>query len=509
MSTAAAGEVKHRGLIALSAMLATIMQALDTTIANVALPHMQGSLSAAQDQIAWVLTSYIVAAAIATPLTGWLAGRFGRKRLFLIAVGGFTLTSVLCGIATTLEQILLYRLLQGVFGASLVPLSQALMLDINPPEKHGQAMAIWGAGIMVGPILGPTLGGWLTESWNWRWVFYINLPVGVLAFAGIWIFVQETQRDLSRRFDLFGFAMLSLAVGAMQLMLDRGQQLDWFGATEIWIQLGLAIGGFWVFAVHSATARQPFVSLALFRDRNFLTSSLVITVVGMILYTTLALLPPMLQDLLNYPVLAAGTVLASRGVGTLCSMLAVGRLSGKVDSRLLILLGLLLTAGSLWQMTDYNTEMGQWPVFWAGLLQGVGLGFIFVPLSTLAFATLPAASRTEAAGVFSLVRNLGGSVGISIVVSLLARNTQVNHATLAAAANPFNPVFDWPQVKQIWDLGSDAGLAALNGEITAQAAMIAYVNDYKLLMLLSLLTLPLLLLLRKPQRPQKPAVVAD
>ncbi|HXP31952.1 MAG TPA: DHA2 family efflux MFS transporter permease subunit [Stellaceae bacterium] len=491
--------VAHRRLVTLSVMLATVMQALDTTIANIALPHMQGSLSASQDQIAWVLTSYIVAAAVATPVTGWIAGRYGRKRLFLVSVAGFTVASLLCGIAGNLAQIVIYRLLQGVFGAALVPLSQALLLDINPREKHGSAMAIWGAGIMVGPILGPTVGGWLTDNYSWRWVFYINLPVGILAFAGIMLFVAETAKDRTRPFDLFGFAMLSLAVGSLQMMLDRGEQQDWFNSTEIWIELGLAISGIWVFIVHAATSDHPFVSLALMKDRNFLASCLIIFLLGVMLYGTLALLPPLLQGLMDYPVVTAGNILAPRGIATMVAMLFIGRFASRLDLRLVILVGLLLAAYSLWEMTDYALMMGMGPIIIASLFQGAGTGLVFPPLSALAFATLAPAFRTEGAGLFSLVRNLGSSIGISIVENVLARTMQASHASLAEHANPFNQALRLPGVQSMWDLHTQTGLAMLDAEINRQAAMVAYLDDFKLMMIVTLAMIPLVLLLRKPR----------
>ncbi|MBX6322204.1 MAG: DHA2 family efflux MFS transporter permease subunit [Rhodospirillaceae bacterium] len=500
--TGAAPAVPNRGFITVSIMLATIMQALDTTIANVALPHMQGSLSASQDQISWVLTSYIVAAAIMTPLTGWLAGRFGIKRVFLFSVAGFTAASVLCGLATGLAEMVVFRLLQGLCGAALVPLSQAVLLDINPRERHGQAMAIWGAGIMVGPILGPTLGGWLTDDYNWRWVFYINLPVGILAFLGILTFVRESEPNRARRFDFFGFAMLSVAVGALQLMLDRGEQKDWFGSLEIVVECALAACCLWVFLVHTLTAREPFVTPRLFTDRNFVSSLVLIFVVGVILYATLALLPPLLQGLMGYPVITTGEVLMPRGIGTMLAMLAVGRLTGKVDARLMLLAGLTLMAVSLWEMTRYSLEMDWRPVVWVGVVQGIGMGLVFVPLSTVAFATLPSSHRTEAAAMFSLIRNIGGSIGISMVVSRLSENTQLFHERLAAVVTPYNQALMRPDVQRFWDIHTAAGLTALNDEVTRQAAMIAYLNDFKLMMLITMGAIPLLLLLHKPQRRQ-------
>ncbi|MCG5241442.1 DHA2 family efflux MFS transporter permease subunit [Azospirillum doebereinerae] len=490
-------ETPHRGMITLSIMLATVMQVLDTTIANVALPNMQGSLGAAQDTITWVLTSYIVAAAIATPATGWLADRFGRKRLFLIAVAGFTSASVLCGLAGSLSQMVAFRLVQGVFGAALVPLSQSVLLDINPKERHGQAMALWGAGIMVGPIAGPTLGGWLTDSFSWRWVFYINLPVGILAFFGMLVFLHETK-GRTRGFDLFGFAMLGLAVGAFQMMLDRGEQLDWFGSTEILVETALAVCAFWVFAVHIATAhgntaREPFIDPHLLRDRNFVTGLILIFVIGVILLATMALLPPMLQNLLGYPTVTTGLVLAPRGIGTMISMLVVGRLVRAVDARLLILAGILLTSWSLWYMTGFTIVMDRTPIIVSGIVQGLGLGLVFVPLSTIAFATLEPRLRTDAASLFSLVRNLGSSVGISVVMTLLSQNTQINHANLAAHLTPFKSVLT-EQVE-----AAPQALGMLNAEVTRQAAMIAYLDDFKLMMYVALLVIPMLLLLRRPK----------
>jgi DHA2 family multidrug resistance protein len=497
--------VPHRGLITLSIMAATVMQALDSTIANVALPHMQGSLAATGDTITWVLTSYIIAAAVMTPLAGWVSGRYGRKRVFLISVAGFTIASMLCGIATSLAQIVLYRLLQGVFGAALVPLSQSVLLDINPREKHGSAMAIWGAGIMVGPILGPMLGGWLTETYNWRWVFFINLPVGVAAFAGILLFVRESGRDPDRPFDFFGFATLSLGVGALQMMLDRGQLKDWFDSTEIIVECGLAITGFYVFAAHSLTTERPFIRPGLFRDRNFVSGCGFIFMVGVIMLATLALLPPMLQDLMGYPVYTTGLVLAPRGFGTMVTMIVAGRMVNRVDGRYMMACGLLLITYSLWQMTDYSLLMDEAPIISAGLIQGVGLGLIFVPMSALAFATLAPELRTEAAGIFSLGRNLGGSLGISLVETFLTRHIQVNHQLLAEQITPFNRAFHIPNVAQYWGIHTVTGLATLDGEVTRQASMMAYIDDFKLMMIVTLVAVPLVFCLRRPAHQRQAA----
>ncbi|MBI3707474.1 MAG: DHA2 family efflux MFS transporter permease subunit [Proteobacteria bacterium] len=489
----------HRGLVTVSVMSANVMQAIDTTIANIALPHMQGSLSASQDQIAWVLTSYIVAAAVATPLTGWLAGRLGRKRLFLCAVVGFTSASLLCGLATSLTELIVDRLLQGIFGAALVPLSQSTLLDTYPRERHGEAMAIFGAGIMVGPILGPTLGGWLTDTYDWRWVFYINLPVGILAFAGISAFVAETRRDTERPFDFLGFAMLSIAIGALQLMLDRGLQQDWFGSTEIRIECMVAIAGLWMFVVHAATSEHPFVHMALFKDRNFPIGLIVISIVSIILYSTMALVPTFLQTIMGYPALTAGAMLVPRGLANLSAMLIVARLSGHVSPRLMLLFGLAVMSAALWQMSNYSPEMDTGPVIMAGITQGLGQGFVFVPLSTMAFAMLPSSLRTEAAGLYSLVRNIGGSIGISASVTLLAEGTQINHAMLVEHVTPFNAALQSLDIGAAWNLGTQAGLAELEAEVSRQAAMMAYLGDFRLIMLVALVAVPLVFLLRRPR----------
>lgn len=501
------GDTRHpgarRGLITVSIMLATIMQALDTTIANVALPHMQGSVSATQDQISWVLTSYIVAAAIMTPPTGFLADRLGRRRLFLIAIAGFTVASMLCGIAQTLTELVGYRLLQGVFGASLVPLSQSVLLDTYPREQHGSAMAMWGVGVMVGPILGPTLGGWLTEYYSWRWVFYINLPFGILAFLGVAAFVSESARR-PRRFDIFGFALLSLAIGALQLMLDRGEQQDWFSSAEIVTEAVVAGLSLYLFIVHMLTAEHPFLDPKLFVDRNLVTGLLFIFMVGIVLLATMALLPPFLQNLMGYPVLTTGYVLAPRGIGTMVSMFLVGRIMGRVDQRALIMTGLLLVAFSLWEMSGFSTEVTTSAIVRTGIVQGLGLGLIFVPLSTLTFATLPPHLRTDATGLFSLMRNLGSSIGISVVVFYLARQTQVHHSTLAESITATNPLLRTPEWPGTWSIDSQAGVMALNAEVSRQAQAIAYLDDFRLMMFVVLVALLLLPLLRRPA-PRRPA----
>ncbi|TAJ89625.1 DHA2 family efflux MFS transporter permease subunit [Reyranella sp.] len=491
---------RHVVLLTLCVMLATIMQALDTTIANVALPYMQGSLSATTDQINWVLTSYIVAAAIATPVTGFLEQRLGRKRLFQIAVAGFTGASVLCGIATSLPEMVLFRLLQGLFGASLVPLSQAVLLDSYPKEKHGSAMAMWGIGVMVGPILGPTLGGWLTEVYNWRWVFYINVPIGILTFLGLSAYLSETETRKGG-FDWFGFAMLSIAIGSFQTMLDRGEQLDWFSSTEIVIEAVLAALAFYLFLVQTFTVKQPFIDPAIFKDRNLSVGLCFIFVVGIILLASLALITPYLQNLMGYPVITAGMVLAPRGIGTMFAMMLVGRIINRVDPRILLVVGLLITAAVLWEMTRFTPNISEWTLIRTGVLQGMGLGFMFVPLSTITFATLPPHLRTQGTALYSLMRNIGSSIGISLVIFLLTRNTQLVHAELVGHVTPFNDALGQIGPSHFWNMATTVGKAALNAEVTRQASVVAYANDFKLMMLVALVALPLVLLLKKAKGP--------
>jgi DHA2 family multidrug resistance protein len=488
-------------------MMATFMQGVDTTIANVALPHMQGSFSAAQDQIAWVVTSYIVAAAIMTPLTGWLAGRFGIKYVFFISVAGFTVASVLCGIATSLAQMVIYRLLQGVCGAALVPLSQSVLLQINPPHRHAQAMSVWGMGVILGPIIGPALGGWLTDQYNWRWVFFINVPAGVLAAAGIFIFIRETRHGRRERFDFFGFATLSLAIGALQMLLDRGELKDWFGATEICVEAAISGLALYLFIVHTATATErSFLNRDLLKDTNCIIGTVMMFLIGIPLYGTMTLLPTMLQDLMNYPVMTTGLVTAPRGVGTMVAMFVVARLIGRVDTRLVIVTGLLVTAVALWEMTGFSLYMGTSPIIVTGVLQGFGLGFVFTPLSTVTFSTLPRQLLTQGTAIFSLMRNIGGSVGIAIVEALLTENTQIVHSRLIEHLRPDNPLAQ-AQLAAPYSLTIPSGVAALNAMATRQAAMVAYIDNFKLMMIMVIAGLPLVLLLRKP-RPASLAAAA-
>jgi MFS transporter, DHA2 family, multidrug resistance protein len=498
--TSQPGELsQHRGLVTACTVLATLMQALDTTIANVALPYMQGTFGAAPDQITWVLTSYIVAAAIMTAPVGWLSARYGRKTLFVACLTGFTVASMLCGLANSLNQMVLFRLLQGAFGAGLVPLSQATMLDLYPLEKRGQAMALWGVGVMVGPVIGPTLGGYLTDVYDWRWVFFINLPFGILGITGLIVFLKDRGRNATLRFDWIGFGALSLCLAALQLVLDRGELKDWFSSYEIIIEAALAVLGLYLFLAHTATAKKPFIPPRIFRDLNFTAGLLVMFSIGMVLLASSALLAPYLQTLAGYSVAQAGWLMAPRGLGTMVAMMAAGRLSSRMDPRLMMLIGFAMLAESAREMVDWTPDIDAWSLAYTTMLQGAGLGLVFTPLQVIAFSTLQPDLRTDGTALFSLVRNVGSSIGVSIASFLLAQNTQIAHAAIAEHVTPFNHMLQTRGAYLFWNTVAHPGLGALNDEITRQASIIAYMDDFKLMLLVSLPSVLLLLLMRKPR----------
>jgi MFS transporter, DHA2 family, multidrug resistance protein len=488
----------NRLVVTVCTIMATLMQSLDSTIANVALPYMQGTMSASQEEINWVLTSYIVAAAIMTAPTGFLAARFGRTRLFVTAVAGFTVASVLCGLAQSLTGIVIFRILQGMCGAALVPLSQSVMFDIYPVEQRGRAMALWTMGVMIGPIFGPILGGWLTENHSWRWVFYINVPFGLVTAFGLLTFLKETSYGNAARLDWIGFGALSLAIGAFQTMLDRGETLDWFGSHEIIVEACLAGIGFYVFLVQFSLAPRPFLPPRLFTDRNFVVGITLYFTMGLIMYATLALLAPYLQTLMDYPVVTAGIVLAPRGAGLMLAALICGRLIGKLSARLLVGIGFATGAYALYEMTAWTPDVSEWTMISVGFLQGLSIGFLTIPINIITFATLPSELRIEAAGVYSLMRNLGSAIGISVTGALLAMNTQINHANIAAGVTPFNRALQAGAAARFWNAGSIQGATMFNHEITRQAQIIAYIDDFKLMLILAVVVLPLLLLTRPP-----------
>jgi len=497
----------RRVLITICVMMATIMQALDTTIANVALPYMQGSLSATLDQVSWVLTSYIVAAAIMTAPVGWLASNIGIKRVLITCAAGFTLASMLCGVAQSVEQIVLFRLVQGTFGAALVPLSQAVMLDIYPPERRGWSMAIWGMGVMIGPIMGPTLGGWLTDNYSWRWVFFINLPFGIATLLGLAAFMQQGQVHRRASFDWFGFAALSIAIGALQLLLDRGEQLGWFDSREIVVEAIVAAVAFYFFIAHSLTTPQPFIPIGIFANRTFAVGLVFMFITGLLLLASAALMATFLQDVMGYPVVDAGWLLGTRGIGMMLAMLIAGRMLPLVDTRLLLFVGLAATTASLSYTMEFTPQTSLGTIVWVSMLLGAGLGLMFVPLNAVALATLPPALRTEGTAVWTLIRNLGSSVGVSVVIANLTNTTITMHARLAESITPFNQALDQVLDQAMaepgarYDVASESGRALIEQVVTQQATIIAYANDFKLMWMATLLVFPLIVLIAK-RRPE-------
>ena len=501
-----ADRVPHRAMITVCAIGATLLQSLDQTIANVALPYMQGNFSASSDEITWVITSYITAAAMMTGPVGWLAARFGRKLLYVTCIVGFTIASMLCGAAQSLEQMVLFRLLQGMFSAALVPLSQSTLLDIYPHEQRGFAMAIWGVGVMIGPIMGPTLGGYLTEMYNWRWVFYINLPFGVLAALGLLAFLPSALPQSSLRFDWIGFAALAGGIGALQLMLDRGQTLDWFSSREIVIEAVVAGLGIYLFIVHMLFSPRPLIRPLLFKDRNFAAGLVVMFAVGTILVSSLTVMTPWLEVLSSYPVATAGLVMAPRGLGNLCSIMIAGRLATRIDPRYLVATGMLLMCTSFWRMTGWTPDVSQREIITAIIIQGAGLGLVFTPLQLLAFTTLSPELRTEGASLFSLSRNIGAAVGVSITSSLLSRNAQALHEMIGASVTPFNRALQaLAPSTHLMDPSTHPGAALLDQAVNRQAQIIAYSDNYVLMIFATLPALLLLLLMRNPRRVARPS----
>jgi len=501
-ASAAFGEVTaqpaaSRLLITFAVMSATLIQVLDTTIVNVALPHMQGELGTTSDQISWVLTSYLVSSAIFMPLTGYFADVWGRKRFLLVSIAGFVAASALCGISQSLAQIVVFRLLQGVFGAALVPLSQAIMADAYPPHERGKAMAIWGLGVMVGPVAGPTLGGWLTDVASWRWTFYINLPIGLLSLFLASQFVPDSPRR-ARRMDWFGFGFMALGIAGLQYVFDRGNQQDWFEAVDIQTGALLAVVGLAVFVVHSL--RRPAVAIfdvRIFADRNFGMSSLVIACMGLGMFGGLVLQPVLLEGLLGYPIVTTGVLMAPRGIATAITMIVVGRLVSHVDARYLVLTGLAFGALGSYGMTYYSLDVTQLNIIWPAFLQGIGLGLVFVPLSTVAYATLDRSRMAEAAGLFSLVRTVGAAIGISIVTTLLAHQSQILWNELGAYVSQYQDALVSYMRRMHMQPNDPRGLAVVAREVGRQAQMGAMLDVFKLITFSYLFMVPLVFLLKK------------
>jgi DHA2 family multidrug resistance protein len=493
--------VVNRGLVTGTLVLSSMIYSIDWTIAAVALPHMQGTFSATQDQISWVLTSYIVASAVMLPATGWLSARLGRKNLFFVAVGGFTLFSLFCGAAESLPAEVLLRVGQGACGAFLIPLSQAIMLDTYPVEEHGKAMALWGMGVVLGPVIGPTLGGYLTDAMTWRWIFFINVPVGLAALLGGALFLPRMPPAAeSRPFDLFGFLTLALGVGAMQMMLDRGERLDWFESGEIVIEAIVMVAGLYFFIVHSLTSRGALVDLRLMRDRNYALGMVLVFLYGVLTLAPMVLMPPFLKDLQDYPMATIGLLLSPRGVGLFLAMIVLGRLGNRADPRLQVAGGFVLLAASSWWMSGWNLEVSAGPVFWTGLMQGFGAGSIIGPLGVLTFASLPAEHRTEAASMWNLIRSLGSSIGIAAALAILVRTAGISRGVLVELVSPYNEVLREGPLPGGGELGELSSLLALEEEVARQALMIGYLDVFYLCALTSVVAMPLIPLLRPPRR---------
>jgi DHA2 family multidrug resistance protein len=510
--------VDNPWIVAIAVMSATFMEVLDTTVVNVSLPHIAGDLSATIDESTWALTSYLVANAIILPLAGWLSHRFGRKRLLMLSVGGFTLSSLLCGLAPSLPLLILFRVIQGTTGGALQPLSQAVLLEAFPPEQRGKAMGFWGLGIVVAPIFGPVLGGWLTDSYSWRWVFYVNLPVGLAALAMINAFVFDPAYIGKRgeRVDWTGIGLLALGIGALQIFLDKGQEDDWFASglmTTLAVMSAVALAAF---LVHELRVEHPVVDLRVFRLRTYSAGVVLITMVGFVLYGSLVLLPIFLQTLLGYPSLQAGIALSPRGMGSFLAMPLVGMVLGRVDARRLLALGLVGGAGTLFWLGGLNLQAGYWDVFWPQFVQGISLALLFVPLTTITMDPIPRESMGNATSIFNLMRNIGGSLGIAVATTVLARRQQLHTTVLGAHVDAYSP-----QARALLDQlraafvarGADLvtatqqARAAAFGLVQRQAAMLSFTDVFRLMAVLFVSLLPLLFLMRTPRAGRGPAAL--
>jgi DHA2 family multidrug resistance protein len=492
-------KAKHPGLLLVAVMMITLTQFLDATIANVALPHMQTALGASSESIAWVLTSFIIVSAVFTPITGWLSERVGSRRLFLWSAGAFLASSAACGASTSLAEMVAFRALQGLSVAFFAPLAQTVLFDISPPSKHASNMALFGLIIMVAPITGPFLGGYLTEYLNWRWIYYVNLPIGIPALVIIWWLLPS--RPLTRRkLDLTGFALLAIALCGVQLMLDRGQHKDWFDSPEIVFELVIAISAFWVFLVHTRFTKTPLFNPALFRDPNFMVGALFMVVLGVTVIGVSTILPIMFQSLYRYSVIDAGLLMAPRGFGVIITTLLAPRLMKRFDFRAIVVMGYCIAGWSLMLMSGWSLDAGARQFVMASFIQGLGVGFIMTPMNIVAFATLRDDLRPEGSALLGLFRNIGGSVGVSVIVTMLARNQQVSHADLAAHVTSSTiPGMDLSAVyDRLPGIGA-GGLAVIDAEVNRQAMMIAFIDNFYMLIWVLAAFAPLVLLLRKPK----------
>lgn len=490
----------QRALILLTLTFVTMLYAMTVTIANVSLPQMQGSLSATQDQIAWVVTFNIVATAVVTPTSGWLAARLGRRRVMIYAVVGFAAASVLCGMAPSLETLVLFRIAQGACGAPLVPLSQAIVVDTYPRHQHGPATAVWGTGVIIGPIVAPALGGVLSEAYSWRWVFFMIVPFALVALLGVLAVIRDSQKGRRIGLDWTGFLALAVTVAAFQLMLDRGERNDWFQSGEILIEAGLALAGLYVFIAHSLTAEKPFLSPLLLRDRNFVIGIVIVLLFGMLNFTPITLLPTLMQDLQGYPDSVIGLVLSARGAGTFVGFVIMV-FAGRLDPRIPMALGFALQAYAGWVMAGFDVNVSQWDVLWTTAVQGLGVGFIWVPLSVITFSTLAPQHVPEGTAIYHLLRNIGSSIHISLSVALVIRSAKVNYADLVAFISPYNESFDLPWARGAWSTESVKQLQSLSEETFRQATMIGYLNAFWLFSATAALAIPLVFMVRWRGRP--------
>lgn len=493
----------YRNVILFSVVLCSGLQSMDTFLAAVALPNMRGELSASLDEISWVLTAYLIAIAIASPPIGWLSRRLGRKRFMLTIIVCFLIFSMLAGSSTTLTEIVIYRFFQGLSAAALVPLSHHIILDVFPKDRVGFALGWWSVGVMFGAIVGPTLGGALTEYLSWRWVFYVNLPMGMLALTMIVIFLPETERDTKRRFDWTGFILLTVALISMQLMLDRGNRQDWFDSTEIVIEACLFGVFLYAFIIHILTARQPFLDARIFRNRNFAIGLILASMHGIVLVGLIGLLPPFLQTLMGVPVLTVGLIMAPRGFMTAVTATVSGRLLTWFDPRPIILCGMALIAASMWLMSNFTPETSVIYFTIVVVLQGAGFGMFFVPVNTVAFSTLATHYRGDATAFTSLLRKIGSSVGVSVLIGQFIRGAQENHAWLTTHVTPYTETLRHLPLPDAWSMSSLAGLAALDREVVRQAEFLSYLQDFRYIAIFIVLLMPLILFLENPMKDGK------
>ncbi len=490
-------------LITIALILAPLLQVFDTSLMSIALRQMQGSLSATQDQMAWVLTSYLIALAIMTPLWGAVSSIFGRKPLMLLSIVGFIIFSIMSGTSETLTEILIYRFVQGMFGAALIPLSQSALLSTYPREDFGIAMGWWGVGIMFGPVFGPTLGGYITEYFNWRWIFYLNLPIGLLAFIMIATLVPRTRNMKKRTFNYFGFVMLAITVASAQFIMDRGERLDWFSSPTIILLALVGAGALWVFVVNSLTSKIPFVDPVIFRDKNYMSGIVLRVLFGIMLFGSLVMIPPFLQNQGGYPLIDSGVIMAARGGGAMVSALFIGHLLKIIDPRKVIVFGMLLGAVSMWQFSNFTQDIELATVLMNNFVQGISLSCFIIPVNTIAFSTIAPEQRDVGTAFYSLLNNMGRSLGIALFASYLVRNTQATHSVLSDHISPFNEGVRHLGLPEAWDLSTPSGLSALNRMVTQQAELIAYIDDFRLMAVILVLFIPVVLVMQNPLRKER------